>query len=112
MAVPTQSLLNLGGEGEEKGTINQQPEWLTMANYWGTLGLQFAQLIGAGEPVLFCSNTDLPFPDGKVDRVFSNNVPIDQGTWLGSGVQSREVHRILRKGGEWLVNGTIVYTKP
>ena len=62
--------------------------------------------------VSVCRNTDLPFPDGTVDRVVSNNVPIDIKTWLGPGVQSSEVHRVLRSRGQWRHNGVIVYTKP
>src|SRR2546430_10538180 len=47
--------------------------------------------IAAGEPFLFCRNTNLPFPDEIMDGVVSNNVPIDINTWLGPGVQSSEV---------------------
>ena len=112
MAAPTDICLNLGGEGEEKDAINQQPEWVATPSIWPTITPAFAQQIGQGEAVLFCKNMQLPFPDASVDRIFTNSVPIDQRTWLGPGVQSSEVHRVLRKGGEWLVNGVLVYRKP
>jgi hypothetical protein len=111
MAVPT-FRLNLGGEGEEPDVLNQQPEWVTSPLHWVRVGPHLAPLIAGGEPFLFCRNTDLPFPDGAVDRVISNNVPIDISTWLGPGVQSSEVHRVLRSGGQWQHNGIILYTKP
>ena len=112
MAVPTQTRLNLGGEGEEPDVINQQPEWVPTPAHWTTAGPHLGPLIVAGEAFLFCRNTELSFPDGTVDYVFSNNVPIDIQTWLGPGVQSSEVRRVLRSGGEWRHNGVVVYSKP
>jgi hypothetical protein len=112
VAAPTQTRLNLGGEGEIADVINQQPECVPSAQHWITVGAHLAPLIAAGEPFLFCRNTDLPFPDGSVDYVFSNSVPVDTNTWLGPGIQSTEVHRILRVGGEWEHDGVLVYTKP
>jgi hypothetical protein len=112
MAAPTRLRLNLGGEGEEPNVINQQPEWVTSPSHWLRLGSHVAPLIASGEPFLFCRNSDLPFPDGTVNEVISNNVPVDMNTWLGPGVQTSEVQRVLRSGGEWLHNGVIVYTKP
>ena len=112
MAVPTRIRLNLGGEGEEQDVINQQPEWLPSPAHWSIAGPNLAPLIAAGEAFLFCPNTELPFPDETVDYVFSNGVPIDISTWLGPGVQSSEVHRVLRSGGEWQHDGAVIYTKP
>jgi len=112
MAAPTGFWLNLGGEGEEPDVINQQPEWVTSSPQWLQVGSHLAPLIAAGEPFLFCRNTDLPFPDGNIDLIISNNVPIDVDTWLGPGVQSSEAQRVLRSGGQWRHNGVIVYTKP
>jgi hypothetical protein len=112
MAAPTELRLNLGGEGEEADVVNQQPEWVTSPPLWFQAGPHLAPLIAAGEPFLFCRNTDLPFPDETVDGIVSNNVPIDIKTWLGPGVQSSEVQRVLRSGGQWQHNGVIVYTKP
>lgn len=112
MAIPTDLRLNLGGEAEEADVINQQPEWVPAPSHWATVGAHLAALIAAGEAFLFCPNVDLPFPDGTVDHVCLNNVPIDVNTWLGPGVQSSEIRRVLRSGGEWRHNGVIVYTKP
>jgi hypothetical protein len=112
MLAPTQFRLNLGGEGEEPDAINQQPEWVTSHRHWVQVGPNLAPLILAGEPFLFCRNTHLPIPDGIVDLIISNNVPIDFTTWLGPGVQSSEVRRVLRSGGEWHHNGVVIYIKP
>jgi hypothetical protein len=76
------------------------------------MGPQLGPLIASGEPFLFCRNTHLPLPDETVDYVFSNSVPIDINTWLGPGVQSSEVYRILRSGGAWQHDGVVVYKKP
>jgi len=112
MAVPMHLTLNLGGEAEEPKVINQQPDWVTSPPHWVQVSHHLAPLIAGGEPFLFCRNTDLPFPDGSVGMIISNNVPVDINTWLGPGVQSSEVHRVLRSGGQWRHNGQIVYTKP
>ena len=110
--MPAETRLNLGGEGEEPNVINLQPEWLTRPNSWQAIGGRIDSLIAAGHPFLFCQNTDLPFADSSVDFVFSNNVPVDQVTWLGPGVQSSEVYRVLRSGGSWQHNGAVSYIKP
>ena len=112
MPAPTQLGLNLGGEGEEPDVINQQPEWVTSLHHWVQVGPHLAPLIAAGEPFLFCRNSELPFPDGSVDLIISNNVPVDIHTWLGPGLQSSEIQRVLRSAGQWKHNGVVVYTKP
>lgn len=61
---------------------------------------------------LIAPNNPLPFPDNSVDRVYTNSVPIDTTTWLGVGVQSSEIRRILKPGGEWIRDGVSVFTKP
>jgi hypothetical protein len=104
--------LNLGGDGEETDVINQQPEWSTSPGSRRTIGGRIDSLVAAGHPFLFCQNANLPFADGGIDFVFSNNVPVDQMTWLGLGIQSSEIQRVLRPGGQWQHNGTIVFTKP
>jgi hypothetical protein len=80
--------------------------------HWSAVGRHLAGLIGSGEAFLFCRNAELPFPDGTVDEVVSNSVPVDINTWLGLGVQSSEVRRVLRLGGVWRHDGVVVYTKP
>jgi hypothetical protein len=112
VAAPTQIRLNLGGEGEEPDVINQQPERVPSPVHWSALGPHLAALVAGGQPFLFCRNGELPFPDGTIDYIFSNNVPIDIHTWLGPGVQSSEVYRVLRSGGEWQIDGIVVFTKP
>jgi len=64
---------------------------------------------GFGEPFLFGRNAELPLPDETVDEVYSNSVPIDINTWLGPGVQSSEIRRVLRSGGEWRHDGEFVF---
>ena len=71
---------------------------------------RFGPLIVVGHA--FLCNLDLPFADEGVDFVCSNNVPIDGSTWLGPGIQSSEIRRVLRSGGEWRHDGIIVFTKP
>jgi ubiquinone/menaquinone biosynthesis C-methylase UbiE len=73
---------------------------------------KLSALIARGDDFLICRNMALPFPDETVDAVFSNGVPIDVNTWLGPGVQSQEIQRILKPEGEWQHDGLSVYTKP
>jgi hypothetical protein len=47
-----------------------------------------------------------------VDEVITNFVPVDVSTWLGPGVQSGEIMRILKAGGVWVRDGQVYYTKP
>jgi len=64
-------------------------------------------------PFLFCDNTRLPFPDSMIDCVITNGVPVDQGvTWLGPSIPSYEIKRVLKSGGTWYNDGTLVYRKP
>jgi hypothetical protein len=104
--------LNLGGEGELPDVINQQPQWVTSPQARSSVGTRLSALIAGGNDFLFCRNTALPFPDQSVDVVFSDGVPIDINTWLGPGVQSTEIERILKSGGEWQHDGISVYMKP
>jgi hypothetical protein len=105
--------VNLGGEGEIPGVINQQeasaldPAWLSSRD-----GKTLAELQAAGHSFVICPNTLLAFADDSVDEVITNNVPIDVSTFRGPGVQSTEIRRILKSGGCWVDNGTVVYTKP
>jgi ubiquinone/menaquinone biosynthesis C-methylase UbiE len=58
-----------------------------------------------GDPYVVADNTALPFADESVDQVVTNSVPIDVDTPMGPGIQSNEVWRILKPGGQWLHNG-------
>lgn len=62
--------------------------------------------------VLICPNDDIALPDQSVDEVITNSVPIDIATWLGTGIASREIQRILKRGGSWLHNGRLEFRKP
>lgn len=105
-----QLFLNLGGEGEIPGVLNQQPEWAAAGV--SVYRVPFANLIASGDAFLFCSNLNIALPNGSVDRIDTNNVRIDAVTWRGSGVQSSEIVRLLRSGGRWFNNGALAFTKP
>lgn len=104
--------LNLGGEGETPGCINQQPHWADLCNSVSRSAQPIRDLLRLGEAFLFCENTRLPFPDKTVDRVVTNGVPIDRTTWLGPGIQSTEIKRILKTGAVWVHDGVLAYTQP
>jgi hypothetical protein len=44
--------------------------------------------------------------------VITNSAPIDVTTWLGPGVQSSEIRRLLKPLGVWILNGHMHYQKP
>jgi hypothetical protein len=105
--------VNLGGEGEEPDCINQQPPWVDSDTPMSRTGQPMSILTRAGVPMLFCDNLDLPFPDGYVDEVITNNVPVDLGMmWQGPSLSSNEIKRILKSGGAWFEDGRIKYRKP
>jgi hypothetical protein len=105
--------LNLGGEGEFPGVINQQgpgalsPNWRSSRD-----GKTLQELVADGHAFLIAPNNPLPFPDNSVAVVYTESVPIDVTTWLGLGVQSSAIKRILKPGGQWIDNGVVVWTKP
>jgi hypothetical protein len=105
--------VNLGGEGEVSGVLNQQGAWVLQPGWRSSrTGESLADLSQAGHAFLICDNIAVALPDESVDEVLTNNVPVDILTWLGPGVQSTEVRRILKSGGRWLHNGTVRYSKP
>ncbi|MBY0512690.1 MAG: hypothetical protein K2P78_02120 [Gemmataceae bacterium] len=108
----TQFRVNLGGEGEVPGVLNQQPPGAAGPAWFTRSGLSLIGLILSGVPVLVCANDDLTLPDGCADIVYTNHVPIDQVSTLGPGVQSSEIERILKAGGVWVRDGVPYYTKP
>jgi hypothetical protein len=106
-------ILNLGGEGEIPGVINQQGQWVLSSHWFRSQdGRTFRQLVGDGHVFLICPNIPLPFPDDSVDLVYTNGVPLDMATHLGPGVQSSEIRRILKLGGQWIKDGKLEWTKP
>jgi hypothetical protein len=107
--------INLGGEGEVSGVLNQQGRWIVFPASWRSSqnGETFEDLVRAGHDFLIADNTSLPLPDNVVDEVITNNIPpVDSVTWLGPTVQSSEVRRILKVGGRWIHNGIVRYIKP
>jgi hypothetical protein len=105
--------VNLGGEGEVPGVINQQGPWVLDPAWRSSRdGKTLAELLAQGHTFVIADNRTLPFADDCFDEVITNAVPIDQTTHLGPGVQSSEIMRILKQGHSWINNGAIVYTKP
>jgi hypothetical protein len=107
--------INLGGEGEAPGVLNQQGRWVVLDSAWRSSGTSqtFKDLVRAGHQFLICDNIHLPLPDGGFDEVLTNNMPpFDSLTWLGPTMQTSEIRRILKSGGRWIHNGTIRYMKP
>lgn len=104
--------LNLGGEGEVPDCINQQPPWVDLTWPIARNGLPLSTLTTARIPLLFCDNECLCFPDSTIDNVFTNGVPVDQPTWWGPSVTSKEIERVLKPEGCWFDNGIPVYQKP
>lgn len=105
-------VVNLGGEGEIAGAINQQIPAALNAG-WGAsrsavAGKSLAELRAMGDSYVVAENTALPFANGSIDRVVTNSVPIDVNTVMGPGVQSSEIWRILKSGGDWLHNGQVM----
>jgi hypothetical protein len=76
--------INRGGEGEVPGVLNQQGRWVVRGGYRSSrAGQTFAHLVNAGHDFLLADNVALPIPDGSVDEVITNYVPIDRTTHLG-----------------------------
>ncbi|HKI37887.1 MAG TPA: hypothetical protein VKA46_38895 [Gemmataceae bacterium] len=106
--------VNLGGEGEVPGVLNQQGRWVLTRGWRSSETIQtFKQLVDAGYRFLICDNLDLPLPDECCDEVLTNNVPpFDSVTHWGPTIQTSEVRRILKSGGRWIDNGDVHYVKP
>lgn len=105
--------LNLGGEGELPNVINQQGSWALSPNWRSSRqGKTLQQLVNDGHVFLICPNAPLPYPDDTVDLVYTESVPIDMNSLLGPGVQSSEIRRILKSGGQWFRDGALEWTKP
>jgi hypothetical protein len=105
--------VNLGGEGEVRGAINQQGRWVLDPGWTSSREGKTLQTLRAdGHVFVISDNRFLPFRNGSVDEVFTNSVPIDgRDTWLGPPVQSSEILRILKPGGRWFRNGTLFRVK-
>jgi hypothetical protein len=105
--------VNLGGEAELPGVLNQQGPWAPQHGWAPSRTSQtLAQLVAAGHTFLICDNLDVSLPDSCADEILTNSVPIDVNTWIGPGVQSSEIRRILKSGGIWVRDGIPHYVKP
>jgi len=105
--------INLGGEGEVGGVVNQQRP-AALAATWGSCltGETLEQLARKGHDFLICPNTHLPINNDSVDLVITNSVPIDVVVLGEPGVQSSEIDRILAPGGRWVHDGKVRLVKP
>ncbi|XCN71144.1 MAG: RHS repeat-associated core domain-containing protein [Candidatus Electrothrix aestuarii] len=99
--------VNLGGEGEIPGVINQQGSWAANPSWKSSRGGKTVQqLQDEGHQFVISDNSQLPFKNGSVDEVITNSVPIDTpDTWLGPSIKSIEIRRILKDNGQWINNG-------
>lgn len=113
--MPAPWRINLGGEGEVPGVLNQQGRWVLGSSWYSSAsGLTLAQLITGGHDFLIADNVHLPLPDDSFDEVITNNIPpVDtvNAIW-GPSVQSSEIRRILKSGGRWVHNGIVQLVKP
>src|SRR4051812_38954583 len=113
---PAPFAVNLGGEGEIPGVLNQQPPSALLASWISTTqnnpGKTIRELEAEGHQFVIAPNDQLPFADGSVDVVYTNSVPIDFVTHSGPGVQRSEIKRILKSGGVWIKDGLVEFTKP
>lgn len=108
--------INLGGEGEIPGVINQQPP-CALAPGWrsttiGNPGKTIPELEAEGNQFIITPNDKLRIADESHDIAYTSNVPIDKTTYLGPGVQSSEIRRILKPGGIWIRDRRVWYRKP
>ena len=78
--------VNLGGEGEVPGVLNQQPPFALLPSWRSQSGKTVAELQAAGIPMLIAPNDRLPFANDSVDEVITNNVPVDRLAAYGPGV--------------------------
>ncbi len=85
--------VNLGGEGEVPGALNQQGRWVFQGYYSASQSnLSFEQMVLAGPRFSSVRQyEDCGFPDECCDEVITNNLPpADSFTHLGPSVQSSE----------------------
>ena len=105
--------VNLGGEGEIPGILNQQGPWALLPSWRSADGTKTLHDLRAdGHRFVISSNLRLPFANNSVDVVYTQSVPIDITTLHGPGVQSSEVRRILKSGGIWIDGNQLRLVKP
>ncbi len=96
------STINLGGEGEVAGVVNQQRS-VALAPGWGAslTGETLEQLALKGHDFLICPNTHLPINNDSVELFITNSVPIDvvlRGSQACSRARSSASLRLLASG--------------
>lgn len=95
-------LVNLGGEGEEPIAINVQPGRIGGSS---ELARDHARVVAerSGQSVVRASGNRLPFATSSIDKVVTNNVPIDEPSpgYFGPSFTSAEILRILKADGQW-----------
>lgn len=106
--------VNLGGEGEEPGVLNQQGTWVFNVTWQSARTAQtLAELCRSGHDFLICPNMNVALPDECADEVITNSLPpFDSIAFHGPTVQTSEIERILKVGGVWINDGQIKYVKP
>lgn len=113
--MPAPWRINLGGEGEVPGVLNQQGRWVVLPG-WGSsaAGQSLEELVNAGHDLLIADNVNLPIPDESFDEVITKNIPpvnTVNRVW-GPTVQTSEIQRILKSGGRWIHDGVVQWVKP
>ena len=105
--------INLGGEGEKPGVRNQQPDWVPADPHWRSQRNEpWPQFAARVPDVDYVPNDPLPYPDESFDVVYTNHVPVDRPGPRGPGLQSSEIQRILKPGGQWVRDGVVEWVKP
>jgi RHS repeat-associated protein len=105
-----QVAVNLGGEGEVPRAINFQGPWITDPAWRSSQTSQTLDALrSAGHRFVIASNDRLPIASSSVNVVYTNSVPLDVATFLGPGVQTSEIIRILAQGGMWIHDGAVRY---
>lgn len=106
--------INLGGEGEVPGVLNQNGPWIARPGWASSRKRRTLwELVSAGNRFLICDNVNLPVADNSVDEVITRSIPpVDSVTHLGPTVQTSEIQRILKPGGRWVHERRLKYTKP
>lgn len=107
-------VVNIGGEGELAGVLNQQGPWVILDPHYrsSVLGLTFTELVAAGHDFLICPNDLRAIPDGSCDVIYTNSIPINRNSTFGPGVQSADIKRKLKAGGVWYRDGQVEWVQP
>lgn len=93
--------------------VNQQGPWIFDPAWRSSRESKtLAELLADGVQFVVGDNLRLPFASDFFDEVITNNVPVDILSYHGPGIQSSEVRRILKSGGNWVHDSEVRETKP